>query len=268
MALPAAGVLADTDLRSVSAVWNRRPHRTSIPERVIDPDDRRFAEREWLDAVHGALQVLDAPMVNDLDAATAATKPLQLQAAREAGLAIPPTLITNDPVEVRSFVKRYDGNVIHKAITAPKHVFVDTRMWVPEEEALLDSIVCAPVIFQQRVDGPANIRATVIGDRVLAARFETAAVGSRIDSRLDLDVPCAACDIQPPTSDRLLRLMRSLGLRYGAVDFKINEDGVAVFLEVNPFGQFLFVEILTKLPISALLASYLVDVSLGKSPNA
>ena len=52
--------------------------------------------------------------------------------------------------------------------------------------------------------------------------------------------------------------MRALGLRYGAIDMILDQNGEYYFLECNPGGQFLFVEIQTQQPISLALASALM----------
>ena len=54
-------------------------------------------------------------------------------------------------------------------------------------------------------------------------------------------------------------LCRSLGLRYGAADLILSTEGEYVFLEVNPGGQFLFVEIQAGVPISDAIADALVS---------
>ena len=51
--------------------------------------------------------------------------------------------------------------------------------------------------------------------------------------------------------------MDELGLVFGTVDLKLANSGEHVFLEVNPQGQFLYIEILTGLPISNALAEFL-----------
>lgn len=51
--------------------------------------------------------------------------------------------------------------------------------------------------------------------------------------------------------------MATLGLVFGTIDLKITHDGEYVFLEVNPQGQFLYVENLTGLPITLALARLL-----------
>ena len=51
--------------------------------------------------------------------------------------------------------------------------------------------------------------------------------------------------------------MRRLGLIYGAIDLRLTADGRYVFLEINPAGQFLYVEQQTGQPIAAALAARL-----------
>jgi glutathione synthase/RimK-type ligase-like ATP-grasp enzyme len=51
--------------------------------------------------------------------------------------------------------------------------------------------------------------------------------------------------------------MGELGLVFGTIDLKVADNGDHVFLEINPQGQFLYIEILTGLPISNALADFL-----------
>jgi len=52
--------------------------------------------------------------------------------------------------------------------------------------------------------------------------------------------------------------MLNLRLVFGAVDFKVDSDGKYYFLEVNPSGQFAYLEVNTGLPLMSTLASVLV----------
>ena len=47
------------------------------------------------------------------------------------------------------------------------------------------------------------------------------------------------------------------GLRYGAIDLIVTPEGRIVFLELNPTGQYLWIEQATGLPISLALAELL-----------
>jgi glutathione synthase/RimK-type ligase-like ATP-grasp enzyme len=243
-------------LDDVSAVWNRRQHRARPAAVVRDPADRRFATREWGDAIDGLLMTVGAEAVNPLPAQRAAVKPRQLEAARSAGLRVPDTLITADSEEGGRFVDEHDGLVIHKVLTAAEEGLADTRAWVPENRAALADLTFAPTIFQEYVPAAYDIRAIVIGPDILAMKSAVAAAA--VDSRLDHDIAGEALTLPDSVADQLQRLMSSLGLVFGAIDLRITPEGEVVFFEVNPQGQFLYVEILTGLPVSATLARYLL----------
>jgi glutathione synthase/RimK-type ligase-like ATP-grasp enzyme len=51
--------------------------------------------------------------------------------------------------------------------------------------------------------------------------------------------------------------MKSLGLAFGTIDMKVDVKGNYFFLEVNPSGQWIYIEMETGQPITATLAAYL-----------
>ena len=55
----------------------------------------------------------------------------------------------------------------------------------------------------------------------------------------------------------LRRLMEDLGLAFAAIDFRRDADGRWWFLDLNPAGQWRFVERRTLQPITAALAALL-----------
>ena len=81
-----------------------------------------------------------------------------------------------------------------------------------------------------------------------------------MDSRLDLDVQVTPYDVPPTVRSSLVQLMTALGLKFATIDLKEAWDGTLYFLELNPQGQFLYVEILTGLAIAAAMARYLHDL--------
>jgi hypothetical protein len=242
--------------RDIAAVWYRRPGAAVVDDAVTDPPDRAFAETEWLHSVDGFFSMLGARVVSPPLAQRAAIKPRQLAAARVAGLRTPATLITNDVDEALAFVGRHRA-VIHKALSAPQHRFVDTRLWSPQDLEHLGDLPLCPTIFQEYISGPSDLRVTVVGERLFVARIGTRAGRSPVDSRLDLDAPCEPGALPDAVASAVLELMRLMELRFGTVDLRISDSGEHVFFEVNPQGQFLYIEILTGLPIAAAVADYL-----------
>ena len=67
--------------------------------------------------------------------------------------------------------------------------------------------------------------------------------------------------LPPDVEAALLRLMRTMGLVYGAIDMRRTPEGEHVFLEVNTAGQWLFIEQATGQPIADALADALAAAS-------
>ena len=64
----------------------------------------------------------------------------------------------------------------------------------------------------------------------------------------------------PAKIERLcVRLVRALGLCFGALDLILTPQGEYVFLEVNPNGQWAWIEDFTGLPISDAIAELLMQ---------
>jgi glutathione synthase/RimK-type ligase-like ATP-grasp enzyme len=245
-------------LEEVRSFWWRRPQSFMLPE-GMDPQAQHFALSELATAFQGMWQSSETLWVNNIvrDAA-AAHKPWQLELARRIGLSIPDTLMTTDPEAVRAFWEARGGEVIYKPFLQTFHSWRETRQLKHEELAQLDSVRIAPVIFQSLVPGVADLRVTIIGSSIFAAAVDLRKMEYKLDVRLNQQA-YERHDLPADVSQKLLMLMRRLGLEYGAIDLRLTPDGEYVFFEVNPAGQFLFVEHACRLPISAALASHLAS---------
>lgn len=247
------------DLDTVRAVWWRRPGAFVLPETLRDPAHRRLALSEASTAFDGMYESMEALWINSpaRDAA-ASHKPYQLALAQRLGLEIPQTMMTSDPEEARAFWRECDGDVIYKQFIALPEAWSETRKLGDVETKVADETIrLAPVIFQRHVAAVADLRVTIIGDEVFAAAVDVRDLEYDVDVRLNLDTKYVAHDLADDVSDKLRAMMRRLGLVYGAIDLRLTEDGRYVFLEINPAGQFLYVEEQTGQPITAALAARL-----------
>ncbi len=241
----------------VRALWWRRPRHPVIGPEVADPTHRQFAFQEARSALSGFWACVEARWINPIAADLAAGyKPYQLKVARECGLSVPDTLITNEPDAAAAFIDRYDGKVVYKALLGLPDAWRETRMLRPDERRLLALVQHAPVIFQEPVPGN-DLRVTMIGARCFAAEMDSARSRYPYDIRMDMTVPIEPVSLDPETLAAIRRLMRCLGLEYGAIDLKRRADGGLSFLEINPSGQFLFIEELAGLPIAEAMAQHL-----------
>jgi hypothetical protein len=250
----------DLDLRDVRTVWWRRPQPFQLGGELVRPSYRAFAYNECHEAWAGLWQTLDAFWVNHpLKDEAAARKAYQLDVARSAGLMIPKTLITNDRAEAREFITEHRARgVIYKAFSATEQEWRETRMLGDAEEALLDEVRHAPVIFQEYVPAGVDLRVTVVGDRLFAAAIHSQETSYRFDFRIDMKAArVEPFELSGGVCNGLMRLMRCLGLQYGAIDMRQTPEGDVVFLEINPAGQWLFIEDRTAQPITRSVAELL-----------
>jgi hypothetical protein len=247
------------DLTAVRSVWWRRPQPFNLHAELGGAEDRGFAIAETHAAVSGLWSLLDASWMNDPDRdERAGRKAWQLKVASQAGLAIPRTCITNDPERARAFAESEPGPAVYKTFSATERTWRETRVLRAEEQALFDSVRYAPVIFQEYVPARVDLRVTIVGDAIFAAEIHSQTTAYPHDFRIAMDdAKIAAHSLPEETRKRLRALMTSLGLVYGAIDMRQTPAGDYVFLEINPAGQWLFVEHRTGQPITDAVADTL-----------
>ena len=112
------------DLSVYDTVVFRRIARPELPDH-IDYRDREAARQEWIVVLRFVQQYFDRPDVfvvnSPLSRALRDIKPLQLLLARELGLRIPKTMISNRPTDIRGFVENTSPSVNTSYIVKPLH---------------------------------------------------------------------------------------------------------------------------------------------------
>ena len=268
---PKAQFLLDTasgpvDLAHARAVWWRRVRPFEIDLAIPQPDRRQFAVSETTQAVHGVLESLNCPWVNPRLADEAAHhKPYQWTVAQRVGLRIPRTLVTSKADAAREFITELGlGHVVFKAFLASIEDWRETRLVESQDLDRLDLLRYAPVIFQEYVPG-VDLRVTVLGSRMFAAEIDARHSSYPVDMRMVIgEGTVAAVELPAALQMRLLALQKSLGLVYGAIDLRRTDEGEYYFLEVNPAGQWMFVEQRTGLPIAQAHADLLAALADGR----
>ncbi|GEM_PF-182396 len=241
------------DLTACRAAWWRRTQAMQLDPAVTDPAAQSFALVEASEGLEGLRALLKVSWINDPVRDTRAThKAYQQREARKSGLVTPHTLVTNDPVHARAFVDAHrSGRVVYKSFMAQEGAWRETRVLRADEMDRLDLVRITPLIFQEYVEGEFDLRVTVVGDAVFAARIHSGATRYVTDYRMELQtVPMEPYLLPADVERSVIRMMRRLGLVYGAIDFRVRPDGEHVFFEVNPSGQWLFIEERTGLPIT------------------
>jgi len=189
--------------------------------------------------------------------ARAEHKLLQLRCARQLGFTIPDTLATNCPEAARSFAR--DRDVIAKTVVGSGLVIdgIDHAIFttvVALEDLSVDSAIQAcPIIFQNRIQTQFDLRVTVVGAQVFAARII-------VRDRTEMDVDWRKVDparlhyehdlLPRELEVKCRKLVAIFGLLYGSLDFIVTPEGEHVFLELNPSGQWGWIERALQIPIT------------------
>lgn len=247
------------DLDSVRAVWWRRPARSTVG-RSVDPDVDTFRQAECDHFAEGLLWSLDAVFVNDPAAQhRAARKLVQLHTARSLGLNVPDTVVTNDATVASEFLEGLQRRAICKR-TGTGSTFTETRLVTTADLPRLTGIRSSPTTFQEFIDGRYDLRIVWIAGEAWAVRIDSQTGAGWVDSRMDNSVAFTPYDLDDDLAAALHQLMGSLGLAFGVIDLRVSAtDGRVYFLEVNPQGQFAYLEIKTGLPITRSVAGLLAD---------
>jgi glutathione synthase/RimK-type ligase-like ATP-grasp enzyme len=272
----------------LSAAWYRRPRQPEDFPRARECDVP-CVRREWAEfhdnvyALNGALT--DTLWVNAPPAASIAENKLfQLHIARQCRLRFPETLVSNDPAEIRRFIRKH-GRVVYKSFapymwkssaSAAVHV-----LWVHPIDAStrLDdaSLTLCPGIYQPCIEKAADLRVTIIGERIFAIQIRSTSGRPLVDWRqhavtwrepgIRRHVHADAIALPTDMRNKLLLFMRRLGIVFGCIDLVVGRDGEVYFLEINQSGEFLFVEeMVPSFPVlramCSMLASGRLDYSL------
>ncbi|PKL76104.1 MAG: hypothetical protein CVV27_11995 [Candidatus Melainabacteria bacterium HGW-Melainabacteria-1] len=254
------------DLGTVSA-WYMATYPPAMPASWTDYEDHYLYQDWYIDYMHkrehrgfmlawlSSLVQRGVPVINPPEHMFGQQlKPLELQLAREVGLEIPKTLISNDPEAVRAFVAELP-DVVYKPLTG----YGICRPVSDAELRQLDRLKASPVIFQQRVQGTA-VRATFVDRQLIsAARLPS----ESLDYRNDAEYEAGRQVYQPmqlpePIVSACQAYLERAGLLFAGIDLIETADGRYVFLEANSSPMYLELEIRTRHPITFELATALL----------
>ena len=240
------------DAGDVGAVWYRRPRSVRVPA-LVHEADREYAYNECSELYRGfAFAPRDAFWVNPIASQNiSSNKVLQLRLARTLGLRIPETLVSNMPSEVREFVTA--NRAVYKPMRGASWLVEGkvhgtyTTPVSPEDLPSDELLRACPGIYQALVRKSFEVRAQFFGHTCVAVKIDSNAMEyGEYDWRRHQTTSnpnAERIDLPADVSERCLGMMRELDIVAGAFDFIVDEDDNWVFLEVNPVGQFAFLEL-------------------------
>lgn len=259
--------------KQVRAVWYRRPLRDlrKLVDTNVVPKDRLYARHAFaeltamLPAVFPNVKWVSRPS----NIANAENKALQLQVAAKHRLSVPRTfLFTSDPEAAREALEAQAATIVKPV--APPSLFGDgtTPFWASrvhgsdQLEWDLENLRRGPASLQSAIDAVGDWRVTVVGDQVFTAYVEAdpASIGQPgvRDWRSRSQPFRAGPKLDSEIVRRILGLVKEFQLEFAAIDLvQPPGDEEPVFLDLNPNGEWAFIQEEAGLPIDAAIAKVL-----------
>lgn len=248
-----------------TAVWYRRI-RAPVGPADMDPGVHEYCVREAQTMIQGIGLSVGCPVMSEPGAIFAAeNKVRQLVLAQKHGLVVPETCIANDPAAVRAFVSKH-RRLVCKPLRSGWFEDQDGQwsIYTTEVDSTLrehlDEVALSPCIFQVLIEKKCDVRVTFVGNRVFVAEIDSQSdPDACVDWRRTTNPELAhrRADLPTNVESKLRAYMDSLGLRFGAVDLIRTPEDAYVFLEVNPNGQWLWLDDQLNLGITVAVADWL-----------
>lgn len=254
----------------VKSIWYRRPYPPKYDEKIhplyrgfVRNESSKFFTSAWSMFSRKNILWINSP---ERLAFLEFNKSYQMFMASRVGLNTPKTLISNNPSDILNFFDECNGNVVVKifggtgcildeqgrALTIYTHRITRDDIINHREE-----ITQTPSIFQEYVSKKIELRITIVGCEIFSCGIYSQDSERTKDDwrRYDfMNVKHEVINLPLNIVEKLHAFMKELDLVFGAIDMILTPSGEYVFLEVNPSGQWGWIESITNMPISESLA--------------
>lgn len=194
----------------------------------------------------------------------------QLLVAQKTGFRIPDTSITNIPSSGIKFSNQHSKRIVAKVLHHHEIIYKEYSHRFPTSIVSTDylsesnELKYAPVILQERIAISEEIRITVINRRVFPVRITTNKYKSDYSDLHKVEekfLNFEHFEIEKNVAKMCINLNRQLGLLVSSIDLLVDKKGETHFLEINPIGDWNWLEKHVNLPItdsvSKLISSFL-----------
>lgn len=242
----------ETDLNKVKSVYYRRPKLPNIDHLKLSPGLAAFVNNEHYYFLEGLYKLLRkkywiSPVYSIREAEN---KIYQIFLARELGFKVPESLITSNPAAAKAFLDKHSDSVVKPIKSGfvndrsePKIIF--TSKVTDKEKAQLNKIAYCPTYFQENIKKAYDLRVTIVGDKIFPAKIESQSFKETIiDWRRGENIFLRYEKHKLPQyiREKCLAMTKYLKLEFSAIDLVVDRKGDFIFLEINPNGQWAWIE--------------------------
>ena len=252
----------------IFSVFYRREAEAILDPAIKSSENKLFAKTEVVGALDTTWDILNCFWVNHPRYSTSLmTKVAQTHYAGQVGLNVPNTLVTTSFAEIQSFYKKYNKRVIAKQLGNARGAqdWIKGRMYTQQLDdnniSIFKASKYAPVMLQEAIPKMYELRITVVGNKLFAVKID-----SQAKSRTSVDwrkgpigrIKHEVVELPKEIKRKLIVLHKVLNLAYSGTDMIVTPQGEYYLLELNPNGEYVWTEVLTKTPITKALCDLLI----------
>ncbi len=255
-------------LNSISAVYFRQPISPNV-EYAQNSIENEFAQTELTEMLRSLWRIIPERLWlnHPRQLWLASNKVDQLLAAISVGFAVPDTLISYSIESIRSFILKKKSNVISKAvrhgfIRAEEKVLLAGTQRLPENYIKeFSNFAPVPMNYQEEIEKGSDLRVVVVDNHVFPTSIKSDNCED-IDWRIvDLkggQLIHERAELPKTIEQKCLSIVKHFGLNYSSIDLVQSCQGEYFFLELNPNGQWAWIEQLTGYPIRDTIIDFLI----------
>lgn len=257
----------------LDTVWDRRPE---LPKELPFQGNKAINKHN-LDEAAGFLRFLRSyistkPSIGSiLFDGYASSKMEQIANTISVGLKVPDTCFANRQEDVLTMAKGHQELVL-KPIASDgireddkdiEYVFYTQKISRKDiANAPKEAFTQTVSYVQEYIPKAFELRVTIVAKRVFACKIESQHLKDdegKIDWRQGYEhgLRYEPYDLPTDISDKCIKFLDKMRLNFGAFDFIVTPSGEYIFLECNPNGQWLWIEMETGLKISEAIADAL-----------
>lgn len=260
----------EINLNDVQSVYYRRPKLPVLKlSSKIKKSEFEFALNEVLTSLDGLYKLLsDKLWISPIDSIRYAENKIYQQfIAKQLGFNITKGIITTEKNYAESFLHEEHSSFIVKPVKTgfindefePKVIY--TSEFTDNNFDKLNRLKFCPTYFQHKIDKLADLRVTIVGERFFAAKinsqdFEDTTTDWRKGEKVELKYE--RFELNQDLKEKCLKLLKFYNLNFGAIDFVIDKNKDLIFLEINPNGQWAWIEKRLNYDISGAIVDLLL----------
>lgn len=257
------------NIKDINGVFFKHTLKPNVSDE-IPVDQRAFAERELIETMKSLFRLIDKKywLNHPKYIYSANNKIEQLQFAANIGFNIPKTCISSDATTIHNFYNFNKGNLIAKAVKhgfykSGKQVKVATTHKV--EKNFIDNIgnySNIPMILQEKIEKECDIRVTIVGNKVYAAAihsqdYKETKTDWRLSDLYGIDLKYTKHNLPSKIIESCVKITDYFNLNYSAIDLIYTPKHEYYFLEMNPNGQWAWIEEKLGFPIRDSIIKFL-----------